>query len=472
MGASGASSRSLLAVLAMAAFTFPAMPETASAARPLPTAPCTVTGTGGADTLTGGPGDDVICGFGGDDDLSGGGGDDVIRGGPGADTIYGEAGDDYSYGGAGIDTIFGGADNDLLNGAADDDQVSGDAGDDDVRGGAGSDTLAGGDDNDIIRSRDGGTVDQVLCGLGADRAYIDQVDTFDAVNCEVTRVLDVVSPTAVDDDITVTEDDPAAAFNVRANDTDPDGGVRKIDTVTQPANGTVSISAGERRVIYQPNPNYCNDAPTNSTDDFTYTLKPGGSTATVHVTVICTDDGPMADDETFTGADAAIGNTVLVVDDPTDAAPAEAGPHKTVSGDLLDGDSDIDGPGPLAITAETVSTTDGGTAAIEADGDFVFTPAAGISCTDHTDSFDYTVNSGAALRHRHRDDRDRRLRLVRQERRGRGRHRRLEWTLRHHHRGRDRVGGRLHDLRLRRRRDQQRLRRRRAGAQGQPVADR
>ena len=69
-----------------------------------------------------------------------------------------------------------------------------------------------------------------------------------------------------------------------ANDTDADGGPKQIDSVTQPAHGTVAITGGGTGLTYQPNANYCNDG--NPTDDFTYTLN-GGSTATVAVSVTC-----------------------------------------------------------------------------------------------------------------------------------------------------------------------------------------
>ena len=199
---------------------------------------------------------------------------------------------------------------------------------------------------------------------------------------------------AADDDKTVAEDDAATTIDVLANDTEGDTGTISIVSVTQPTDGTVVITNAGADLTYEPNDNYCNDPPGTTTDDFTYTLTPDGDTATVEVTVTCVNDAPVADDESYTGANAAVGNTVLVHNDATDGAPTEAGPKKSITGDLLDGDTDIDSAGPLTITAETVSTADGGTIVIETDGDFVYTPAAGTSCTDHSDSFDYELNDG------------------------------------------------------------------------------
>ena len=100
-------------------------------------------------------------------------------------------------------------------------------------------------------------------------------------------------PTAANDAATVTEDSGASAINVLANDTDPDGGPISITSVTQPANGTVFITGGGTGLTYQPNADYCTAPPGTALDTFTYTLTPGGSTATVTVTVNCLNDAPV-----------------------------------------------------------------------------------------------------------------------------------------------------------------------------------
>jgi large repetitive protein len=107
------------------------------------------------------------------------------------------------------------------------------------------------------------------------------------------------------------------------------------------------------------------------------------------------NDAPLADDETFSGTNSAVGNTALIGNDPSDGAPSVNGPKKTISADILDGDTDEDGSGSLAVVAESdKATNDGGRVAIEADGDFTFTPAAGTSCSDTSDFFDYTLTDG------------------------------------------------------------------------------
>ena len=100
-------------------------------------------------------------------------------------------------------------------------------------------------------------------------------------------------PVAVDDAAKVSEDDPATTIDVRVNDTDVDGGPKSINSVSQPSQGTVAITNSGADLTYQPDPDYCNDG--MPTDDFTYTLTPGDSTATVRVTVTCVNDPPQVD---------------------------------------------------------------------------------------------------------------------------------------------------------------------------------
>ncbi|WP_257385095.1 tandem-95 repeat protein [Tahibacter caeni] len=145
------------------------------------------------------------------------------------------------------------------------------------------------------------------------------------VSMTVTCVDD--NPVAVNDSATITEDDPATAIPVLANDTDVDGGAITITAVTQPANGIVAITSGGTGLTYLPNPNYCN-APTPGTPDtFTYTLTPGGSTATVSVSVTCVVDNPVAvnDAATILEDAAATAINVLGNDSNPDGSPISVG---------------------------------------------------------------------------------------------------------------------------------------------------
>ena len=107
------------------------------------------------------------------------------------------------------------------------------------------------------------------------------------------------APTAVDDTATFTEEDPAAAIEVLANDTDPDGGQNTIQSTSDPANGTVAITGGGSGLTYKPDANYCNTQSGGTPDGFNYTLN-GGSTGQVSVTVACVDDAPVASNDTGT----------------------------------------------------------------------------------------------------------------------------------------------------------------------------
>jgi hypothetical protein len=228
-----------------------------------------------------------------------------------------------------------------------------------------------------------------------------------------TRTISVTAvddpPDAVNDSATVLEDAGATSIPVLTNDTDIDGGPKTISSATDPANGTVVLTGGSpgahTGLTYQPDPNYCNDPPATTLDTFQYTVN-GGDSAFVSMTVTCVNDAPVADDETFNGSNSAVGNTTFVTNDPDDAAPVPADPtdtnpgtdrpNKTITGDILAGDTDVDGPGPLTVTPGTFTTNDGGSVTIEADGDFTFEPAPATSCTDTSDFFDYTVEDSGS----------------------------------------------------------------------------
>ncbi|MFL6262102.1 MAG: IPTL-CTERM sorting domain-containing protein, partial [Thermoanaerobaculia bacterium] len=192
------------------------------------------------------------------------------------------------------------------------------------------------------------------------------------VTVTVTCVDD--NPVAVNDTATVAEDSGATAVNVLANDTDPDGGAKSITSVTQPANGTVAITGGGTGLTYQPNANYCN-SPSGSPDTFTYTLTPGGSTATatVSMTVTCADDPPTAVGDAATVSEDSGANAINV----------------------LANDTDIDG-GPKSVTSVTQPAN--GVVAITGGGTGVsYTPNANY-CNQPPgttlDTFTYTLTPG------------------------------------------------------------------------------
>jgi hypothetical protein len=176
------------------------------------------------------------------------------------------------------------------------------------------------------------------------------------------------APTAVADAATVSEDSGANAVDVLANDTDVDAGPRSIVSVTQPTNGTVVITGGGTGLTYAPNANYCNSS-SGVPDTFTYTLTPGGSVATVSMTVSCTNDAPTA-----TAASATTNEDTPVT--------------ITLTGADIDGD-------PLTfsiVTAPTQGTTGALIQLTPTSASVSYTPALNFNGSD---SFTFRVSDGS-----------------------------------------------------------------------------
>ncbi|MBR0783848.1 cadherin domain-containing protein [Bradyrhizobium iriomotense] len=249
------------------------------------------------------------------------------------------------------------------------------------------------------------TVPYTLTGDTGETSTANLVVTVNGVN-------DV--PVAVDDSGSMTEDQSGHAFTVLTNDTlDADHGAPNnittgaVTNVVGPAGEGIDVTDiavsvnGSNQIVVNLGSDFQHlQDGESATFDVAYTLhgdQAGDtSTATLHVTVNGVNDAPVASNFTFNGANSAIGNTDLVVNDPTDGAPDPAGPQKTISGSLLSGASDIDGPGPLIVVAGTIATAQGGSVTMQSDGDFIYKPAVGFTGTD---SFNYQVsdqNAGAS----------------------------------------------------------------------------
>ena len=216
---------------------------------------------------------------------------------------------------------------------------------------------------------------QLSDGGGASNGGVEITFPKRTITLNVTAVDD--PPVAVADSATVTEDSGANAINVLVNDTDIDAGPKTVNSVTQPANGTVVITGGGTGLTYQPNPNYCNSL-TSTQDTFNYTLN-GGSSATVSVSVTCTNDVPVAQNKPTSGTIGIQANMKRV--------GIDAGLLTGIS----DADSGIDGCSPtfsvasLSVAGGSVGTVSNLNAST---GTFDFEPGAGSTATV---TLNYTV---------------------------------------------------------------------------------
>lgn len=164
------------------------------------------------------------------------------------------------------------------------------------------------------------------------------------------------APVAVNDNYTLAEDETlSGAAGVLANDTDADGDALTAIPVTAPAHGTLIFNANGT-FVYTPDADY------NGNDSFRYAADDGNGgrdTATVNLTVTAADDAPVANNDSYFTA----GNATLTI-----AAPG-----------VLFNDSDVDSPLSAALVTGPAAAT--GTLTFNADGSFVFVPAAGYAGT-------------------------------------------------------------------------------------------
>ncbi len=141
-----------------------------------------------------------------------------------------------------------------------------------------------------------------------------------------------------------------------------DGGVLAVTSYTQPSHGTLTLDANGG-FVYTPAANY------NGSDSFTYTITDADGdidTATVAITVNPVDDAPDAVDNAYSVNE----DTTLTI-----ALPG------VLAGDTTGGDG-----GVLAVTSYTQPSH--GTLTLDANGGFVYTPAANYNGPD---SFTYTI---------------------------------------------------------------------------------
>ncbi|NRB36216.1 MAG: tandem-95 repeat protein, partial [Rhodobacteraceae bacterium] len=168
------------------------------------------------------------------------------------------------------------------------------------------------------------------------------------------------APDAQDDTLR-TNEDKSASGRVLTNDSDLDGDALSVSVEQDVAHGTLVMEA-DGRYTYTP------DAGFFGLDGFTYLIDDGNggsATASVTITVNEVNFAPIAGHDYF------------------DAAQQE-----TISGQVLDNDSDPDGD---ALSVSLVYDAKFGTLDLTSDGGFIYTPDAGFSGLDR---FIYEVSDG------------------------------------------------------------------------------
>ncbi|MDH5723673.1 MAG: tandem-95 repeat protein [Alphaproteobacteria bacterium] len=183
------------------------------------------------------------------------------------------------------------------------------------------------------------------------------------INVIVSPVND--NPVAADDSA-VTNEDTAVTITVLSNDSDIDGDVLSVASVSGAVNGTAIVNA-DNTITYTPNADF------NGSETLTYVVSDGNGgtdTASIAATVNPVNDAPVAGNDSFSGNEDTV-----------------------ITGNLLVNDSDIDGD-VLSAVAATLITVNGATVNILANGDFTYTPVANFNGAD---SFTYTLDDGAGL---------------------------------------------------------------------------
>ena len=169
------------------------------------------------------------------------------------------------------------------------------------------------------------------------------------------------APDAVNDAVDAVIGTPKV-INVLSNDTDANGDPLRVQSITQPLNGTATINP-DGTVTYVPNPGYVGN------DIFTYTINDGkGGTDTATVTIAVKPPANIAPDAINDASDVIL-NTAKIIN-------------------VLSNDTDANGD-PLRVQSVTQGLN--GTASINPDGTVTYTPNAGFTGND---VFTYTINDG------------------------------------------------------------------------------
>lgn len=143
-------------------------------------------------------------------------------------------------------------------------------------------------------------------------AYFTALLPISGLRIEAGKVTGNKSPVANPDSVSVAANSGRTLIPVLANDSDPEGGVLRVESATPAANGGVFVSPNGAAVEYQPNPGFLGD------DSFQYTVSDGsGGTTTANVSVIVvSSSGRIA----FGGASVRANGGATACENETDDA--------------------------------------------------------------------------------------------------------------------------------------------------------
>ena len=176
-------------------------------------------------------------------------------------------------------------------------------------------------------------------------------------------------PDAVDD-TTVTDYQTSVKVTVLGNDSDPDGDALTVVDNSEPSNGSAVLNE-DGTFTYTPDDGF------TGTDSFTYTITDGnGGEDTATVTIEVGGAPPPPPPPPENGPPDAVDDTTV-----TDY-------QTPVNVTVLGNDSDPDGD---ALTVVDNSEPSNGSAVLNEDGTFTYTPDDGFTGTD---SFTYTITDG------------------------------------------------------------------------------
>ncbi|MFC1763664.1 Ig-like domain-containing protein, partial [Planctomycetota bacterium] len=177
-----------------------------------------------------------------------------------------------------------------------------------------------------------------------------------------------IAPIAVDDAFATHEDTLLliAASTLLSNDSDADGDVLAIESLSQPAHGLL-VDNDDGTYTYTPDADY------NGSDSFSYVVsdgRGGGDSAVVNLTVASVNDAPVAQADAF----SMVENTSLTI----------------ITADLLANDSDVDGD---VLSIAEISQPANGILNSGSDT-LTYIPKAGFTGTD---TFTYRAGDSLAM---------------------------------------------------------------------------